>query len=92
MQPQKADREMVLRAIEDHSTDCPKEASLVETVKNAGFVGEEFHVGDEVMSACGSVVGVVLSISGEDALISWACRGKSVEHLVDLTHADHAPA
>jgi hypothetical protein len=92
MTPSKADRDMVLRAIESHSTDCPKEATLVETVKDVGFIGEEFHVGDEVTSTCGSVVGVVLSITGEDALISWSCRGKSVEHLVDLTHVPHMQA
>jgi hypothetical protein len=40
---------------------------------------ETFAVGDEVVCAQGSLTGVVVSISGGDALISWACRGKSYD-------------
>jgi hypothetical protein len=32
---------------------------------------------------------VVVAINGPDALISWSCRGKSIEHLNELTHVDH---
>jgi hypothetical protein len=86
MKHQKACRDMVQRAIDTHETDCHHEAALVSKVKESGFHGEEFHVGDEVISKCGSVAGFVVSISGGDAMISWSCRGKSVEHLEDLTH------
>jgi hypothetical protein len=89
MERAKATRDMVARSIEDHSTDCPNEAALVETVKEAGFIGEEFHVGDEVISSCGSVVGFILSIEGDQALISWLSRGKSVENVNTLTHCDY---
>ena len=91
MERPKATREMVARSIDDHETECPTEAALVEKVKDAGFVGEEFHVGDEVVSTCGSVIGFVLSVEGEEALISWACRGKSLERIENLTHCDHTP-
>ena len=50
---------------------------------------ESFAVGDEVICAHGSLTGVVVAINGPDALISWSCRGKSIEHLNELTHVDH---
>lgn len=51
---------------------------------------ETFAVGDEVVCGHGSLTGFVVSITGPDALISWSCRGKSVEHLCDLQHVSHA--
>ncbi|AZL57858.1 preprotein translocase subunit YajC [Tabrizicola piscis] len=50
---------------------------------------EGFAVGDEVICAHGGPTGVIISIAGHDAVISWACRGKSTEHLTDLSHIEH---
>lgn len=55
----------------------------------AAHEDESFAVGDEVVCGMGSLTGVVLSINGPDALISWSCRGKSYEHLTDLHHVPH---
>jgi hypothetical protein len=48
-----------------------------------------FGIGDEFTCKCGSIVGVIQSISGDDALISWACRGKFVVPIEDLLHVEH---
>jgi len=48
-----------------------------------------FSVGDEVTSFCGSMCGVILAINGDEGLITWSCRGKSVEPLTSLVHAEH---
>jgi hypothetical protein len=50
---------------------------------------ETFAIGDEVICAHGSLTGYVVSINGPDAMISWNCRGKSMEHLTDLRHVTH---
>ncbi|MGP9810299.1 preprotein translocase subunit YajC [Rhodopseudomonas sp. NSM] len=55
----------------------------------AALANETFSVGDEV-TAHGSVTGIILSISGDEALISWSCRGKSTTKLSELDHIDHA--
>jgi hypothetical protein len=48
-----------------------------------------FSVGDEVACTCGSIAGVIIAMNGEEAVISWACRGKSVEPVSRLTHVPH---
>lgn len=50
-----------------------------------------FTVGDEVICAHGGPTGVIISVMGPDAVISWSTRGKSTEHIVDLTHVAHDP-
>lgn len=49
---------------------------------------QEFAVGDQVTCVHGCVTGVILSIVGDEALISWSCRGKSTAKLSTLEHAD----
>jgi hypothetical protein len=46
-------------------------------------------VGDEVVCKCGGVTGVILSINADDAFISWASRGKSIEPVANLVHFEH---
>jgi hypothetical protein len=55
----------------------------------AALADETFSVGDEV-TAHGCVTGIILSIVGDEALISWSCRGKSTSKLSDLDHIDQA--
>jgi hypothetical protein len=44
---------------------------------------------DGVTGKGGSSLGVIQSISGDDALIFWSCRGKSVVPIGDLQHVAH---
>ena len=55
----------------------------------AALAEETFSVGDEV-TAHGCVTGIILSINGDEALISWSCRGKSTNKLSELDHIDEA--
>lgn len=55
----------------------------------AALANETFSVGDEV-TAHGSVTGIILSITGDEALISWSCRGKSTTKLSELDHIERA--
>jgi hypothetical protein len=48
-----------------------------------------FRVGDEVACTCGSLAGVIIEIHDGQALISWSCRGKSVEPVSHLMHIPH---
>jgi hypothetical protein len=89
MEKLKANRDMLHRSLAAFETDCPKETAMIEKARESGFHDEDFHVGDEVISACGSVAGVILSITGNEALVTWACRGKSVEPIENLAHIEH---
>lgn len=50
---------------------------------------KEFRADDEVISTCGSMAGVNLSIDGRNALVSWSRRGKSTEPPQGLVHTEH---
>jgi hypothetical protein len=52
---------------------------------DAAFAQEDgCTAGDEVECVSGGMTGVIVAIDGEDAQISWSCRGESVEHLCNL--------
>ena len=64
--------------------------ACVRAAFEAAFAKEEhFAAADEVECAHGCVAGVMLSISGDEAQISWACRGKSPEKLSNLVHLEN---
>jgi hypothetical protein len=64
--------------------------ACVRAALEAAFANEEqFAAGDEVECAHGCIAGVILSISGDEAQISWACRGKSSEKLSNLVHMEN---
>ena len=48
-----------------------------------------FKVGDEVACTCGSLAGVIIEMHDGQALVSWSCRGKSVEPVSHLMHVPH---
>ena len=85
----KAKRESIERAVAAYlAAGGTDEAGIRSTLEN-WHEEESFAVGDEVICAHGSLTGYVVSINGHDAVIAWSCRGKSVEHLCDLTHTEH---
>lgn len=89
MDMKRASKEMIHRSLGAYQPKCSVEEAAVKRAQESGFDDEHFHVGDEVISTCGSIAGVIISISGNDALISWACRGKSVEPVSNLAHTEH---
>ncbi len=64
------------------------DAAARETIRQVLDHGG-FAVGDEVACSCGNIVGVIISFDHDDALISWACRGKSLEPVTNLVHVPH---
>lgn len=62
----------------------------IRATLETAYEEDSFVVGDEVVCAHGSVTGYIVAINGFDAVISWSCRGKSTEHLVDLSHVPHS--
>ena len=47
-----------------------------------------FAAGSEVACACGSIVGVTQSVTGEDSPVSGAWRGKFVVPVQDVQHVE----
>lgn len=85
----KVTRDMINRSLTELQTKGPEEHPLVSRVLESGFDDEHFYVGDDVITNCGSIAGVIVSITGNKALVSWACRGKTVEPLEHLVHVEH---
>ena len=56
----------------------------------AALVDRTFKIGDEVMGEDGGLVGIIIEIHGQEAVISWA-RGKSSEPVSELEHVPDAP-
>jgi hypothetical protein len=86
---QKAKRESIERAVAAYMAAGGTDEQGIRHTLEAWHEEESFAVGDEVICAHGSVTGYVVSINGHDAVIAWSTRGKSVEHLCDLTHVAH---
>lgn len=66
-------------------------AEMPEAASDHGINHDDgpFHVGDDVMTTCGNVAGVIVALNGEEALISWSYRGKSTETVDHLIHIPH---
>ncbi len=82
-------RESVERAVEGYLAAGGTDEHGMRAKLQTAHDDDIFAVGDEVICAHGSLTGYVVSINGPDALISWNCRGKSVQHLTDLRHVAH---
>jgi hypothetical protein len=85
----KAKRASIERSVAGYIAAGGTDAHGIRSKLEAAHEDETFAVGDEVICAHGSITGVVVAINGPDAVICWNCRGKSVEHLVDITHVPH---
>jgi len=81
--------EMVAKATAAFRASGGSEDVCFRAALEAALANETFSVGDEV-TAHGSVTGIILSITGDEALISWSCRGKSTSKLAELDHIDEA--
>ncbi|KIZ40099.1 MULTISPECIES: hypothetical protein [Rhodopseudomonas] len=79
--------EMVAKATAAFRASGGGEDICFRAALEAALADETFSVGDEV-TAHGSVTGIILSITGDEALISWSCRGKSTTKLTELDHTD----
>lgn len=82
-------RESIERSVTEYLAAGGTDEKGIRALLEEGHEDEGFAVGDEVVCAHGSLTGVVVAINGPDAVVSWACRGKSVEHMTDLTHVAH---
>jgi hypothetical protein len=80
--------DMVAKATAAFRAAGGSEAVCLRAALEAALANETFSVGDEV-TAHGSVTGIILSIDGDEALISWSCRGKTTTKLSELEHIDH---
>ncbi|MFO1151090.1 MAG: preprotein translocase subunit YajC [Alsobacter sp.] len=83
---------MVEKAIGAYRAAGGEHEETIRDALEAALELETFQVGDEVICGHGNVLGVVLSINCDEAVISWACRGKSTEKLSDLEHVEHVAA
>jgi hypothetical protein len=81
--------EMVAKATAAFRASGGDDNVCLRAALEAALAGETFSVGEEV-TAHGSVTGIILSIVGDEALISWSCRGKSTNKLSELDHIDEA--
>lgn len=81
---------MVERAVAAYRASGGAQYACIRAALEAALQEEHFEVGDQVTCVHGSVPGVILSIVGDEAQISWSCRGKSTAKLSTLEHADQA--
>jgi hypothetical protein len=81
--------EMIAKASAAFHAAAGNEIVCLRAALEAALANETFSVGDEVI-AHGSVTGIILSIEGDEALISWSCRGKWTTKLSELEHIDLA--
>jgi len=87
----KAKRESIERSVAGYPAVGGTDEHGIRKTLEAKHEEESFTIGDEVICAHGSIAGYVVAINGHDAVIAWSYRGKSVEHLSDLTHVEHHP-
>jgi hypothetical protein len=81
--------DLLTRALAAYRHAGGDQEACIEAALEAALDHGAFGIGDEFTCKCGSIVGVIQSISGDDALISWACRGKFVVPIEDLLHVEH---
>jgi hypothetical protein len=81
--------EMVAKATAAFRANGGGDNVCLRAALEAALAEETFSVGEEV-TAHGCVTGIILSIVGDEALISWSCRGKSTNKLSELDHIDEA--
>ena len=79
---------MIAKAMAAYRASDGADDACIRAALEAALEQEHFSVGDQVTCVHGCVTGVILSIVGDEALISWSCRGKSTAKLSTLEHAD----
>ena len=77
---------MIAKAVAAYRATVGADDACIRAALKAALEEENFEVGDQVTCEHGSVSGVILSIVGDEALISWSCRGKSTAKLSNLEH------
>lgn len=84
----KVTEDMVAKATAAFRAAGGSDAVSLRAALEAALENQTFSVGDEV-TAHGNVTGIILSINGDEALISWSCRGKTITKLSELDHIEH---
>lgn len=82
--------DVVDRALKTYLAAGGKDDPRMRAALKAALVDKTFRIGDEVMGEDGGLVGVIIEIHGEEAVISWA-RGKSREPVSTLEHVPEEP-
>lgn len=78
------------RALKTYLAAGGKDDPRMRAALKAALVDKTFRIGDEVMGDEGGLVGVIIEIHGDEAVISWA-RGQSSEPVSALEHVPEEP-
>jgi hypothetical protein len=81
--------EMIERGLQSFREAGGTDEACARAAMRAVIDEGPFAVGDEVACTCGSLAGVIIEMHDGKALISWSCRGKSVEPVSHLMHIPH---
>ncbi|PZA10178.1 preprotein translocase subunit YajC [Rhodopseudomonas palustris] len=81
--------DMVAKAAAAFRAASGSEIYCLRAALEAALANQTFSVGDEVTTQ-GGATGIILSINGDEAQISWSCRGKTTTKLSELEHIEHA--
>jgi hypothetical protein len=81
--------EMIVRALAAYRAAGGDSEACIRAALETALDHGSFGVGDEVICKCGGVTGVIVSITDDEAFVSWASRGKSIEPVANLVHIEH---
>ncbi|QDL96560.1 preprotein translocase subunit YajC [Rhodopseudomonas palustris] len=84
----KVTEDMVAKAAAAFRAANGSELFCLRAALEAALANQTFSVGDEVTTQ-GGATGIILSINGDEAQISWSCRGKTTTKLSQLEHIEH---
>lgn len=84
----KATQDVVNRALAAYRKAGGQDEARMRTALHTALEGD-FAIGDEVICHHGSLVGVIIEIHNDQAVISWSTRGKSMEPVTNLEHVEH---
>lgn len=82
-------QDVVERALASYRSAGGKDEHGMRGTLQSALQEGTFRIGDEVICHAGGLAGVIIEIHGQDAVISWASRGKSSEPVNSLEHVDH---
>lgn len=81
----------VNRALEAYRKAGGRDDAGARAALKAALDENTFRVGDEVMTDQGAMVGVIIEIHDDAAVISWSMRGTSSEPVDALEHVPREP-
>ncbi len=81
--------DFLARSLESYRAAGGTDEACARAAMQAVIDDGPFAVGDEVACTCGSLAGVIIEMHDGRALVSWSCRGKSVEPVSHLMHVPH---